>query len=111
MKQLSRSVVFVDTNAKKDRIAVLKTHDVIDQLDGDDTNVFQKSLIDRYKHRPEQLRRMCLAEFAATYCTSYYTKDDEVDNDALPNTETQTSAKRLHLLVDMVRCMSVESQL
>jgi len=82
MKQLSRSVVFVDTNAKEDRIAVLKTHDVIDQLDGDDTNVFQKSLIDRCKHRPEQLRSMCLAEFAATYCTSYYyTKDDEVDNE------------------------------
>jgi len=84
MKQLSRSVVFVDTNAKKNRIAVLKTHDVIDQLD--DTNVLQRSLIDRYKHRPEQLRSMCLAEFAATYCTSYYTKDDEVDNDAIPNT-------------------------
>ena len=103
--------MFVDTNAKKDRIAVLKTHDVIDQLDGDDTNVFQKSLIDRYNHRSEQLRSMCLAEFVATYCTSYYIKDDEVDNDALPNTETQTSAKRLHLRVDMVRCMSVESQL
>ena len=97
MKQLSRSVVFVDTNAKKDRIAVLKTHDVIDQLDGDETNVFQKSLIDRYKHRPEQLRSMCLAEFAATYCTSYYTKDDEVNNDVLPNTETQTSAKKITL--------------
>jgi len=53
MKQSSRSVVFVDTNAKNDRIAVLKTHDVIDQLDGDETNVFQKSLIDRYKHSPE----------------------------------------------------------
>jgi len=70
---------------------------VIDQLDGDDTNVLQKSLIDRYKHRPEQLKSMCLAEFAATYCTSYYTKDDEVDSDALPNTETQTSAKKITL--------------
>ena len=70
---------------------------MIDQLDGDDTNVFQKSLIDRYKHRPEQLRRMCLAEFAATYWTSYYTKDGEVDNDVLPNTETQTSATKITL--------------
>jgi len=40
---------------------------------------------------------MCLAEFAATYWTSYYTKDDEVDSDALPNTETQTSAKKVTL--------------
>jgi len=43
IKQLSRSVVFVDTNTKNDRIAVLKTHDVIDQLDGDETNVFKRA--------------------------------------------------------------------
>ena len=40
------------------------------QLDDDDTNVFQKSLIDRYQHRPQQLQSMCLAEFAATYVVS-----------------------------------------
>ena len=66
MKQLSRAVVFVDTNVKKDIIAVLKGRDAIDQLDGDDTNVFQKSLVVRYRHRPEQLQTMCLAEFAAS---------------------------------------------
>jgi len=36
MKQLSRAVVLVATNAKKDRSAVLKSTDVIDQLDGDE---------------------------------------------------------------------------
>ena len=76
MKQLSGVVVFVDTNDKKERIAVLKSPDMINKLDEDDTNVFQKSLIDRYKHRPAQLRDMCLAEFATTYCTSYNTKDE-----------------------------------
>ena len=66
---------------------------MIDQLDGDDTDVFQKSLIDRYRHGPEQLRSMCLAEFAATHCTCYHAKDDdEVDNGALPDTESQSSA-------------------
>ena len=49
MKQLSRSVVFVDTNPKNERIAVLKDKSTLDQLDEDDTNVFQKSLIDRYQ--------------------------------------------------------------
>jgi len=63
-----------------------------------DTDVFQKSLIDRYRHRPEQLRSMCLAEFAATYCTCYHAKDDdEVDNAALPDTESQSSAKTITL--------------
>ena len=96
MQQLSRAVVFVDTNAKKERIAVLKSPDMINQLDEDDTNVIQKSLIDRYKHRPAQLRNMCLAEFAtSTYSTSYNTKDEEVDSDALPDSGSQTTAKKI----------------
>ena len=68
MKQLSRSVVFVDTNPKNERIAVLKDNASLTQLEDNDTNVFQKSLIDRYQHRPQQLSSMCLAEFAATCC-------------------------------------------
>ena len=98
MKQLSRSVVFVDTNAKKDRIAVLKSTDMLKQLDDEDTNVFQKSLIDRYQHRPEQIRGMCLAEFASTYCTSYRAKDDDNgDTDALPRNESQLTATKITL--------------
>ena len=50
MKQLSRSVVFVDTNTKSEPIAVLKGKDTLSQLEDDDTDVFHKSLIDRYQH-------------------------------------------------------------
>ena len=39
MKQLSRSVVSVDTNPKNERIAVLKNNDSLSQLNDDDTNV------------------------------------------------------------------------
>ena len=52
-KQLSRTVVFVDTNPKSDRVAVLKDYDTLKELDDDDCNVFHKSLIDRYIHRPQ----------------------------------------------------------
>ena len=99
MKQLSRAVVFVDTNVKKDRIAVLKGRDAIDQLDGEDSDVFQKSLVDRYMHRPQQLKDMCLAEFAASYSTCYNKKDDEVYNDELPdtNSESSTTCKKITL--------------
>ena len=62
MKQLSRSVVFVDTNPKPERIAVLKDKNSLKDLNDDDTDVFQKSLIDRYEHRPLELQSMCLAE-------------------------------------------------
>lgn len=71
MKHLSRSVVFIDTNPKSERIAVLKSKEMLSQLEDDDTDVFQKSLIDRYQHRPQHLQSICLAEFAATFATNY----------------------------------------
>ena len=71
MKQLNRSIVFVSTNCKSERIAVLKEKISLSKLDDEDTNVFQKSLIDRYMHRPQELQSICLAEFAATYVTKY----------------------------------------
>ena len=71
IKQLSRSVIFVNTNPKNERIAVLKSSDDLNKLDDDDTNVFQKSLVDRYQHRPHTIRSMCFAEFAAT-CGKIY---------------------------------------
>ena len=41
MKQLSRTVVFVDTNPKSNRIGVLKDLNAISLLDDDDTNVLR----------------------------------------------------------------------
>ena len=58
MKQLSRSVVFVDTNSKSE---LLKSRDMLSQMEEDDTDVFLKSLIDQYQHRPRELQSMCLA--------------------------------------------------
>ena len=95
MKQLSRSVIFVDTNPKNDRIAVLKDSSSLQNLEDEDTNVFQKSLIDRYQHRPTELQSMCLAEFAATYVTDYQHKD--TDNDVLPSDQPHTKPPHITL--------------
>ena len=92
MNQLTRSV---DTNPKQDRIAVLKDNTTLSQLSDDDTNVFQKSLIDRYQHRPKQLNLMCLAEFVATYVTNYKRDDSELD--ALPPSDTDTTSTQIQL--------------
>lgn len=94
MKQLSRSVVFVDTNPKHERIAVLKNTAAIEQLEDDDDDVFQKSLIDRYQHRPHDLDSMCLADFAANYVTSYKPKDQ---SDVLPPSESETTSLKITL--------------
>ena len=97
MKQLSRSVVFVDTNVKNERIAVLKNPNDLNRLDESDTDVFQKSLIDRYQHRPQTLQCMCLAEFAASYTVDYRKNDDE-DCDALPENESsEVSSSKITL--------------
>ena len=93
MKQLSRSVVFVDTNPKNERIAVLKDNASLTQLQDNDTNMFQKSLIDRYQHRPQQLSSMCLAEFAATYVVKY----ERNDCDALPAPESDVTSTQITL--------------
>ena len=50
---------------------MLKDNVSLNKVDNEDTNVFQKSLIDRYHHRPQELISMCLAEFAATYVVNY----------------------------------------
>ncbi len=93
MKLLSRSVVLVDTNPKNERIAVLKSSDSLSQLEDNDTNVFQNSLIDRYQHRPQNLRDICLAEFAATYFVKY--ERDECD--ALPAPESDLTSTKITL--------------
>ena len=59
--------------------------------------VFQKSLIDRYQHRPQQLNSMCLADFAATYVVNY--KSDSVC-DALPAVESDTTSTQVTLTDD-----------
>ena len=99
LKRLSRSVVFIDTHKKDERIAVLKDSSSLCDLDDDDTDVFKKSLIERYQHRPQSLRSMCLAEFAANYATDYRVNEDDDDddhNDVLPSfdqAEPQASSK------------------
>ena len=99
MKQLSRSVVFIDTNPKKERISVLK--DNIKDLDDDDPNVFLKNLLDRYQHRPQEVQAMCLAEFAATFATDYKPKDDdESQSDVLPTTSSSEAKSSQITLTD-----------
>ena len=88
-------MIFVNTNPKNERIAVLKSSDDLNQLDDDDTNVFQKSLVDRYQHRPHTLRLMCLAKFAATYVVKY--TNDDAESDVLPVDDTGTASSQIVL--------------
>ena len=63
LKMLSRSVVYVDSNTNKERIGVLKDDPFLVILDENDTNVFLKSLINRYQHRPHSLQNIRFKRF------------------------------------------------
>ena len=71
MKKLTREVVFISTHPKNERITVIKNSRFLVDLEDDDTNVFCKSIIDHYEHRPQELASMWLAEFVANYQVSY----------------------------------------
>ena len=58
MRYLSRAEQFVNVNSSKTRIGVLRKQEELKQFNDNDTNVFQKSLIDRYKRRP-MFSRFC----------------------------------------------------
>ena len=79
LKQLSRKVLFINTDFKKDRVGIFKKAEVLAALDDGDENISQTSLIDRYAARPPMLEDMCLAEFVANYSTSYNLKDEPSD--------------------------------
>ena len=89
MKQLSRSVVFVYTNPKSERIAELKDSATLSRLDDDDTEVYQKSLVGMYMHRPQDLQSMSLVEFAATFVPNY--KPTFVPNYKVDESDTMSS--------------------
>ena len=67
MKQLSRSVVFLNTNVATERISVLKPLQHLQMMhdEDEDVHVFHKSMIDHYIHRPHELESMCFSEFGA----------------------------------------------
>ena len=67
MKQLSPSVVFLNTNTSDQRIGLLKPLQCLEAMDDNDENISQKSLLDRYIHRPAQLENVSYAEFGANY--------------------------------------------
>ncbi|KAJ8048786.1 hypothetical protein HOLleu_01245 [Holothuria leucospilota] len=89
LKRSSRQVVFINTNPKDKRVAMLKRKDVIDKME-DDEDFFQTSLLDRYQARPDSLEDVTLAEFTASY-RPMYTKS------VTSQKQQDSSGRKLHL--------------
>jgi hypothetical protein len=82
MQRKSRTVLFVNTDPKSERVSVLKPSKDLESKDDDDEDIFQKNVIIRYAARPDSLEDMCLATFASNYNVSYTDNYDDNDDSA-----------------------------
>lgn len=63
----SRSTVYINTNRPENRISMVKSDEVLQILESDSKDVFVHGLIDLYTNRPEEMKSICLADFASLY--------------------------------------------
>ena len=66
----SRGTVFINTNRPENRISMLKSDEMLQKLEPDSNDVFFQGLIDTYINRPEDMKNVCLADFASLYNVS-----------------------------------------
>ena len=82
MQKKSRTVLFVNTDPKSERVAVLKSSKDLEHKHNDDEDIFQKNIVIRYAVRPASLEGECLATFASNYNVSYNENYDDIDDSA-----------------------------
>lgn len=103
MTRLSRDVNHINTSPKEERITVFKKNKILAPLQNEDNDVFCKSNIQRYIHRPPLIASICLAEFYANYKVKYgSTTSSGDDNDHDDDTQEADGAtlKEIKLLDD-----------
>ena len=67
LQRCSRGVVFINTDNKESRDALLLPFSQLQKLDDDNDDVYCKNIIDQYAARPKHCEEMCLTQFAANY--------------------------------------------
>nr|XP_039258260.1 uncharacterized protein LOC120334820 [Styela clava] len=80
MKKMSRSVIYINTDPVAERQCILKSKKELEKLEDEDSDIFQKNILDRYSARPSSLDNVCLATFVANYAVSYRKNDKHVDD-------------------------------
>ena len=66
-RKCSQGISFINTNLPSNRIRIIKSKEEIDLLQDKSTDIFKKSITDRYMVRPlcakfESLKTVCLAQ-------------------------------------------------
>ena len=71
-RRCSPGISFINTNLPNDRIRMIKSKEELELLPDKSTDIFKKSIIDKYMNRPTSgkfasLKTVCLAQFASLY--------------------------------------------
>jgi hypothetical protein len=102
-KHLSNGVLFVSNAPKDQRTSMLKPASQLADMDENDTEVFFKSIHDKYASRPETLADWCLADFCAwyTYGRTHLPDEDDVEdvNDDIPDDNVDLNIAEESVLV------------
>ena len=80
MRSSNIACKYIYTGKSEERLRVLKPKHVLETMDPDDPNVYSAGIIERYINRPDTLRDLCYADFAANYVNANITKDHEEDD-------------------------------
>ena len=65
LTKCTRDIVFVNTSVSEERIFLLKSKAVLDELPAESTDVESENVIQRYSKRPRQLSKFCLADYVS----------------------------------------------
>ena len=66
LTKATRDIVFINTSIPEERIFLLKSKSVLDELPAESTNIEADNIIQRYAKRPRQLEKLCLADYVST---------------------------------------------
>ena len=107
LRKIFPATVFVNTNPPEKRIRVTKSHQELENLDDESTDIFKSNIIERYAIRPQTIAsvdELCLAEFAAYYYKDYR-KDYQETGDAQPEVLTDHAIEVQHNSSDSDLCL------
>ena len=95
LRKFSPGISFINTNLPNNRIRMIKSKEELVLLPENSTDIFKKSIIDRYMDRltcgkSASLKTVCLAQFA-----SLYYKKTSSDNDYQPSFLEESIEKKM----------------
>ena len=110
MRKSSRNVVFINTSPPNDRVELLKPLSEIEKMSDESEEIHSGGLLKRYVERPDSLKTITLADWAAWYSSGLnkytkYVKKSDIDNFPLED-EDENNDDDLGVQNDSESCVS-----